>query len=153
MTKIDDGFSLFSCVVYRLPGTAVLSLNITDPEIGSVHHFAIANLKGGFWVCLGGGLGDLHIGVVIEEGFLIMTIFRRRIRQHQHKGTIIAPVMFLQTNHCRRNSLVKFTVAPDQKIHVLVLIHQRSDLLLQQQRYLKRTVELPMPEKSDGKNI
>ena len=39
--------------------------------------------------------GDLHIGVVIEKGFLIMTIFRRRIRQHQHKGTIIAPVMFL----------------------------------------------------------
>ena len=70
--KVDYILFLLDSVLHCLSGTAFLTLNTAENEVGSIYHFTVADLDRRLGMCLRCCIGNFHVAVVVVVGFLVI---------------------------------------------------------------------------------
>lgn len=130
-SKVNYCFILLDGILHRLPSAALLSLNTTENEVGSIYHFTVADLDGSFWMSHRCGIGDFHIAVIVVIVFLVIQILGSRIRQHKNEGAVVIPILLSDSKHGGGCKLIELAVTPYEEVYVFVFRKQSADFFFQ----------------------
>ena len=77
----------------------------------------------------------------------VIKILSRGIRQHQHQGTVIVPMIFSYAKYRRRYALVEVPIASNQEIHILIFVNKFPYLFFQKVLYLYDVIHVSVTKK------
>ncbi len=151
--KVDYILFLLNGVLYRLPCTALFSLDTAKDQIGSVNHFTVTDLDRRLGMCLRCCIGNFHIAVIVVIGFLVIQILGSRLRQHKNEGAVVIPILLSDSKNGGGCELIKISISADEKVYVFVFRKQSADFFFQPIFYPERIVNISVSKERHRVNV